>query len=165
MQLWQLCSLSDQDHGLPWRPLQVVRTALGPGILMCSLFSPSPGPDAASQGTKNFGVVSAEGHEDCHCFLPLLEWGSHPVHPREKVPVCPGSAPAASRRAEHPSGVLLPPQQCRAGWSGPEPRGSPGGARRCLPWRGEGVGEPGPLPGAGAAHPCRCGVTGRWRGC
>lgn len=117
---------------------------------MCSLFSPLPSPDAASQGTKNFGTLSAERHEDCHCFFPFLEWGSFHVHPQREdasvsqqcsrcLQVCPaahGFSPAPSAAAATQAGPAA------------ESRGSPGGACSCLPWQGEGVG------GHGATTQC-----------
>lgn len=167
MRLWQLCSLRDQGHRRLWRPLQsfqVTRTALSPRILTCSLFSPLLMPDAASQCTKNFGMVSAERHEDCQCISPFLEWGSYHVHPqREDASV---SQQHRSRCLQSMSFLLHSQQQ----W----PRGLvrlqrvPGQPRRSwqLP----------PIPAGGCrgrwghcpvvaghmpAHPSRCGVTGR----
>lgn len=113
---------------------------------MCSLFSPLPTPDAASRGTKNFGMVSAERREDCHCIIPFLEWGSYHVHPqREDASVIQQHCSRCSERAEQPKGFLLHPQQQ---WPRrlvrlPRVLGQPRRSESCVPWQGESVGGDG----------------------
>lgn len=116
---------------------------------MCSLFSPLPMPDAASQGTKNFGMASAERHEDCHCIFPFLEWGSYHVHPqREDASVSPAALLPLPPSVPSSPWVLSCTGSSggHAGWSGcRESRGSPGGAGNCLPSQRKGVGGDGAI--------------------
>lgn len=133
---------------------------------MCSLFSPSPMPNAESQGTKNFGTVSAERHEDCHCLFPFLEWGSYHVHPqREDAGVsqqhcsrCPhacravdGVSPAASAAAATGLVRLQNP-----GAASEEPATASHPTEKVL-------GETGPLPSGDRTRACTSlQVRGHW---
>lgn len=113
---------------------------------MCSLFSPLPVPDAPSQGTEHFGMVSPERHEDGHCTFPF--WNGVPTTCIPNQKMHPGSiAPAAPSVPSSPwvfSCTLS--SSGRGGWSGcRESRASPGGAHSCLPCQGEGVGGHGAI--------------------